>query len=236
MTTHSILIVDDEPSILDLLTYNLEKEHFHVLAASNGAQALQLAAEHRPNLIILDLMLPEIDGLEVCRRLRKEGNIPIIMLTARDEEIDRVVGLELGADDYVVKPFSVRELLARVRTVLRRSSIPKPDHTDILTAGPILLNNTRHEVSCAGFPLELSALEFNLLETFLRHPGQALTREQLLSQVWGYDYPGNTRTVDSSVKRLRAKLQQALPDAHNPIQTLRGVGYRLVASDPDAGR
>jgi DNA-binding response OmpR family regulator len=233
MTAQCILIVDDEPSILDMLTYNLEKEHFHVLAARDGRQALHLAAEHKPDLIILDLMLPEVDGLEVCRQLRREGDVPIIMLTARDEEIDRVVGLELGADDYVVKPFSVRELLARVRTVLRRTAAVRTEAPDRLSSGFILLDRSRHEVFCDSQPLQLSALEFNLLDTFLQHPGQALSREQLLSQVWGYDYPGDTRTVDSAVKRLRAKLQRALPDGHTPIETIRGVGYRLTQPDSD---
>ena len=233
MAAYTILIVDDEPSILDLLTYNLEKEHFKVLAARDGAQALNLAAENRPDLIILDLMLPEVDGLEVCRRLRKEGDIPIIMLTARDEEIDRVVGLELGADDYMVKPFSVRELLARVRNVLRRTMAKRTEDSGRLSLGSIFMDTSRHEVTCAGSLLELSALEFNLLETFLRHSSQALTREQLLSQVWGYDYPGDTRTVDSAVKRLRAKFQQFLPDWENPIQTLRGVGYKFSVDQTD---
>jgi len=232
MAAQMILVVDDEPSILDLLSYNLRKEHFEVLTAHDGAEALKLAAEHRPDLVILDLMLPGVDGLEVCRRLRRESSIPIIMLTARDEEIDRVVGLELGADDYMVKPFSVRELLARVRSVLRRSAQEKPAAgSEFLSAGILRINLVQHQAWAGGQALDLSAQEFSLLETFLRHPGQALSREQLLSLVWGYDFPGDTRTVDSAVKRLRAKLLLAAPDKVSPIETLRGVGYRLNAAE-----
>jgi phosphate regulon transcriptional regulator PhoB len=222
----TILVVDDEPAIIELLSYNLEKAHYHVLVARDGMEALQIARQQRPDLIILDLMLPEMDGLEVCREIRKEVNLPIIMLTARGEEVDRVVGLELGADDYVVKPFSVRELIARIKTVLRRVQTPSPSTDDTLKAGKLTLHPRQHEVLWGQTPIELTPLEFELLEMFLRHAGQVLTREQLLSQVWGYDYHGDARVVDSAIKRLRARLRQAGAST-TLITTVRGVGYRL---------
>lgn len=229
----TILIVDDEPSIIDVLSYNLQKAHYNVEIARDGEQALRRARRVQPDLIVLDLMLPGLDGFEVCRELRKEGNVPIIMLTARDEEIDRVVGLELGADDYVVKPFSVRELMARIKTVLRRAAgDPLPDQ-EIVSAGGFRLSPERHEIDWCGEELQLTALEFELLHMFLLHPGQVLSREQLLSHVWGYDYHGDTRSVDSAVKRLRAKLRQADQRASDCIRTVRGVGYKLVDEKPE---
>lgn len=226
--SHTILVVDDEPSIVDVLTYNLEKSHYRVLIARDGIEALKMAQENAPDLIILDLMLPGMDGLEVCRALRKEGDVPIIMLTARDEEVDRVVGLELGADDYVVKPFSVRELLARVKTVLRRTqSTPEPA-SDRLTMDALTLDPVRHEVNWDGNPFSLSALEFELLHTLMRHRGQVLSREQLLSLVWGYDYIGDLRVVDTAVKRLRNKLRAEDPKAAELLVTVRAVGYKLA--------
>jgi len=189
-------------------------------------EALQIARQQTPDLIILDLMLPGMDGLEVCREIRKTADVPIIMLTARSEEVDRVVGLELGADDYVVKPFSVRELMARIKTVLRRVQTPTPLTDDTLKAGELALHAQQHEVLWGQTPIELTPLEFDLLETFLRHAGQVLTREQLLSQVWGYDYLGDARVVDSAIKRLRARLRQAGAST-TLINTVRGVGYRL---------
>jgi DNA-binding response OmpR family regulator len=223
----TILIVDDEPSIVDVLLYNLEKSHYHVLIARDGVQALNIARNESPDLVILDLMLPGLDGLEVCRALRKEGNIPIIMLTARDEEVDRVVGLELGADDYVVKPFSVRELLARVKTVLRRTQIEPSASSDHFSLASLTLDPTRHEVQWAGAPLSLSALEFELLHTLMRHSGQVLSREQLLNLVWGYDYVGDLRVVDTAVKRLRNKLRAHDPESAALLVTVRSVGYKL---------
>jgi len=226
---HTILIVDDEPSIVDVLRYNLEKANFSVLVARDGEQALQLAHTRQPDLIVLDLMLPGIDGLEVCRNLRKEGNVPIIMLTARDEEIDRVVGLELGADDYVVKPFSTRELIARIKSVLRRAQASEVGNETTLQKGHLSMNLDKHEANWDGELLELSALEFDLLETLIRNEGHVLTREQLISTVWGYDFFGDTRAVDTAVRRLRSRLREASSLAAESIATVRGVGYRLDA-------
>jgi phosphate regulon transcriptional regulator PhoB len=226
-----ILIVDDEPPIIDILEYNLKKANYEVIVAHDGQEALEKARHQRPDLVILDLMLPKLDGLEVCRALRREGDLPIIMLTAKDEEIDRVVGLELGADDYVVKPFSVRELLARVKTVLRRAG-PKPLETEpesvseVLQVGDLRLDTARHKVHLGQTELELTSLEFDLLHVLMAHADRVLTREQLLDQVWGYDYYGDTRTVDTAVKRLRAKLRRPALDGEF-IVTVRGVGYKL---------
>jgi DNA-binding response OmpR family regulator len=222
-----ILVVDDEPAIVDVLTYNLKKAHYRVLVARDGKSAIEIAQKERPDLIVLDLMLPEMDGLEVCRSLRREGDVPIIMLTARDEEVDRVVGLELGADDYVVKPFSVRELLARIKTVLRRVQTSLPEVSAVLRVGGLTLKPDRHEALWREDLLPLSTLEFDLLHALMRHPGQVLSREQLLSQVWGYEYHGDSRTVDTAVKRLRAKLRAAHDEAAEMLVTVRGVGYKL---------
>ena len=226
-----ILIVDDEPPIIDVLEYNLKKANYEVIVARDGQEALEKARRQRPDLVILDLMLPELDGLEVCRALRRDSDLPIIMLTARDEEVDRVVGLELGADDYVVKPFSVRELVARVKTVLRRSG-PKPLGTEpepvseVIQVSDLRLDTARHEIHLGQTELELTSLEFDLLHVLMAHTDRVLTREQLLNQVWGYDYYGDTRTVDTAVKRLRAKLRRLAPDKEF-IVTVRGVGYKL---------
>jgi len=223
----TILVVDDEPAIVDALRYNLEKSHHRVLVAQDGEQALQLAASGAPDLVILDLMLPGIDGLEVCRRLRQAGQIPIIMLTARDEEVDRVVGLELGADDYVAKPFSMRELMARVKAVLRRVQAVPQAAGQPLTLGQLRLDPTRFEASWETAAIRLSPLEFELLEALIRHPGQVLTRDQLLDSVWGYDYHGDTRAVDTAVKRLRARLRETSAQAADLLETVHGVGYKL---------
>ena len=236
-----ILVVDDEPPIVDVLVYNLERANYEVLVARDGTAALALARQEQPDLIILDLMLPELDGLEVCRALRRECDVPIIMLTARDAEVDRVVGLELGADDYVVKPFSVRELVARVRSVLRRagprasdampsaalsSALPSAPKT-AMRVGDLIVDPARYEASLAGQPLSLTTQEFHLLQTLAQHAGQVLSREQLLGKVWGYDYYGDLRVVDAAVKRLRGKLGGAAP-GRDLIATVRGVGYRLL--------
>ena len=225
-----ILIVDDEPPIVEVLAYNLKRENYQVVVARDGEEALAQARREQPDLVILDLMLPKLDGIEVCKALRRERDVPIIMLTARDGEIDRVVGLELGADDYVVKPFSVRELMARVKNVLRRSrTAPQSPESgqEVIRAGPLRLDVTRHQVWWGQVELELTALEFDLLHTLTLHAGQLLSREQLLAQVWGYDYYGDLRVVDAAVKRLRAKVRAAAPDAE-AITTVRGVGYKLV--------
>ena len=227
-----ILVVDDEPPIVDVLVYNLERANYEVLVARDGAAALALARQEQPDLIILDLMLPELDGLEVCRALRRECDVPIIMLTARDAEVDRVVGLELGADDYVVKPFSVRELIARVRSVLRRA-VPRASGAmpsaakAAIRVGDLLIDPARYEASLDGQPLSLTTQEFHLLQTLAQHAGQVLSREQLLGKVWGYDYYGDLRVVDAAVKRLRGKLGGAAPE-RELIATVRGVGYRLL--------
>lgn len=224
-----ILVVDDEPAITDLLEYNLQRNGYRVVVAHEGHEALRLARDERPDLVILDLMLPGLDGLDVCRELRRESTVPIIMLTARDEEVERVVGLELGADDYVTKPFSVRELMARVRAVLRRIGSGEPEPSAVLRAGPLEIDPLCREARLEDVPLPLTRLEFDLLETLARHAGQALSREQLLDQVWSYDYYGDARAVDSAVKRLRSKLRGAGGDA-DIISTVRGVGYRLERS------
>ena len=228
-----ILVVDDEQPIIDVLTYNLQRAGYDVIVAWDGAAALALARRERPDLIILDLMLPKLDGIEVCRALRREAaanqepDIPIIMLTARDEEIDRVLGLELGADDYVVKPFSVRELLARVKNVLRRSlGQSVPAGTPVLNIGELRIDISRREATIGAALLELTSLEFDLLLKLAEHPGQVFSRERLVEDVWGYDYLGDLRVVDALVKRLRRKLRQAAPTAE-VILTVRGVGYKL---------
>jgi DNA-binding response OmpR family regulator len=224
-----ILVVDDEPPIVEMLAYNLKRANYEVLTARDGQEAIDMARQEQPDLIILDLMLPLLDGLEVCRVLRRERDVPIIMLTARDAEVDRVVGLELGADDYVVKPFSVRELMVRVRNVLRRTA-PRPAKTppDTIRSGALTIDAARHQAQWQDTELDLTALEFDLLYTLAWHAEQVLSREQLLKQVWGYDYYGDLRAVDAAIKRLRAKLRQAAPDP-TPIITVRGVGYKLTA-------
>jgi len=222
-----ILIVDDELPIIELLSYNLKRANYEVLIARDGEEALRIARQEQPDLLILDLMLPRLDGLEVCRALRREREVPIIMLTARDAEVDRVVGLELGADDYVVKPFSVRELLARMKNVLRRTA-PKPPEAGrgLVHAGPLTVDPARHEARLGDVLLELTALEFELLYTLACHPGQVLHREQLLERVWQYEDAGDVRLVDSAVKRLRRKLRQAAAGG-DLLVAVRGVGYKL---------
>jgi DNA-binding response OmpR family regulator len=224
-----ILVVDDEPAVAGLLAYNLRKAGYEVTIAADGQEALRLAHASNPDLVLLDLMLPEVAGLDVCRELRKTSNVPIIMITALGEEIDRVVGLELGADDYVTKPFSVRELLSRIKAVLRRAS-PLTDQTGISTSipgpGGLLLELESRLVTINGVALTLTRLEFDLLHLLLVNSGRVLTRERLLEQAWGYEFVGDTRAVDSAVKRLRLKLRQASPQADG-IEAVRGVGYRM---------
>lgn len=224
-----ILVVDDEPSVRDLLAYNLRKAQYDVLLAADGRSALRLAHEEKPDLIVLDLMLPQVDGLDVCRELRREGSVPIIMLTALGEETDRVVGLEVGADDYLTKPFSMRELMARIKAVLRRAR-PEggvPAEEPILRGpGDLALDVERRQITIAGQPVELTRLEFDLLHCLLENAGRVLSRERLLEQAWGYDFAGDTRAVDSAVKRLRAALRRAAPEA-DAVESVRGVGYRL---------
>ena len=222
-----ILVVDDEQAVRDLIVYNLSKAHYEVLAADNGRQALELARQSEPDLILLDLMLPEIDGLDVCRELRQTSKVPIIMITARGEEVDRVVGLELGADDYVCKPFSVRELMARIKAVLRRAQPEAIKTAQVLTGpGGLRLDIERREVLVGNYSIDLTRLEFDLLHVLLLNADRVLTRERLLEQVWGYDFAGDTRAVDSAIKRLRARLRSIDPDADN-IEAVRGLGYKF---------
>jgi DNA-binding response OmpR family regulator len=226
---YRILVVDDEPAVTDLLVYNLRRAGYHVLTAADGRAALQFARESKPDLILLDLMIPEIDGLDVCRELRKSGDVPIIMITARGEEVDRVVGLELGADDYVTKPFSVRELMARIKAVLRRSQGETQSEPAGILRGPagLIVDVEGRAVTLAESPLTLTRLEFDLLCHLVKNPGRVLTRERLLESAWGYAYIGDTRAVDSAIKRLRAKLRAASPEA-DFIEAVRGVGYRMI--------
>jgi two-component system alkaline phosphatase synthesis response regulator PhoP len=222
-----LLVVDDEPAVLDLLVYNLNKAHYEVLTATNGRQALEIARQSEPDLILLDLMLPEIDGLDVCRQLRHTSNVPVIMITARGEELDRVLGLELGADDYICKPFSVRELMARIKAVLRRT-VPAETGSQVILTGPagLRLDVEQREVTVGSVALDLTRLEFDLLYTLLLNAGRVLTRERLLEQVWGYDFTGGARAVDSAIKRLRSSLRSADPAADG-IQAVRSLGYKF---------
>lgn len=235
--TAKVLVVDDEQPIIDVLTYNLKRSGYQVLVAWDGEGALEVARRERPDLIILDLMLPKLDGIEVCRTLRREmagvrtsdvrtSGVPIIMLTARDEEIDRVLGLELGADDYVVKPFSVRELLARVKAVLRRTQQVSQGAQAVIRVGDLLVDRGRYEARLGTGPVELTTLEFEMLATLAENRELVMTREQLLQQVWGYEYLGDHRVVDAVIKRLRAKLRDA-GSSGDLIVTVRGVGYKL---------
>ena len=227
--TLKILVVDDEVSVTELISYNLQKAHYEVLVAHDGESALQIARESLPDLILLDLMLPKIDGLDVCRELRKSSQVPIIMVTARGEETDRVIGLELGADDYLCKPFSMRELMARIKAVLRRNQNKQEVQSASILKGPrgLELDDEARIVNLEGNLLPLTRLEFDLIQYLILHAGQVLSREQLLSQAWGYDFVGGTRAVDSAIKRLRKKIQKLQPDAIL-IETVRGIGYRLV--------
>ncbi len=221
-----ILIVEDEESFSDPLSYLLEKEGFSVAVAATGPEALTEFDANGADLVLLDLMLPGLSGTEVCRALRARSSVPIIMLTAKDSEIDKVVGLEMGADDYVTKPYSARELLARVRAVLRRLSENDESTGVPVQAGPVRMDVDRHVVTVNGKVTPMPLKEFELLELLLRHAGRVLTRGQLIDRVWGSDYVGDTKTLDVHVKRLRAKIE---PDPGNPqhILTVRGLGYKF---------
>lgn len=224
-----ILVVDDEDNIRELLKFSLEKNGFVVKEASDGEQALMVLSNYIPDLIILDLMLPKIDGLEICRRIKSNSNtagIPIIMLTARAEEIDKVLGLELGADDYITKPFSPREVVARVKAVLRRL-VNVNTNTGELVIGDLKINFIAYEVYLTGNKLELTPKEYELLKLFVTNPGRVFSREQLLEKIWGYEYYGDTRTVDVHIRHLRAKLEGSSQLAL-AIETVRGVGYRFA--------
>ncbi|MCW2636150.1 MAG: phoB2 [Blastococcus sp.] len=224
-----VLVVEDEESFSDALSYMLRREGFDAVVASTGPDALAEFDRGGADIVLLDLMLPGLPGTEVCRALRARSNVPIIMLTAKDGEIDKVVGLELGADDYVTKPYSARELVARIRAVLRRRSDAEPASEEgVLEAGPVRMDVERHVVSVDGEAVALPLKEFDLLEFLLRNAGRVLTRGQLIDRVWGADYVGDTKTLDVHVKRLRAKLE---PDPATPkyLLTVRGLGYKLEA-------
>ena len=222
----TVLVIEDEPTLVATLRYNLERDGYRVLTALDGAAGLALARSERPDVLLLDLMLPGMSGIEICRTLRKESAVPILMLTARTEETDRVVGLELGADDYVSKPFSMRELLARVRALLRRSELRQAEDPETETVGDIVLDVRSRRVTRSGRELALRPKEYDLLLYFLRNRGRAFTREQLLDQVWGYGFVGDTRTVDVHVRWLRQKVEET-PSKPVHVITIRGVGYRF---------
>ena len=223
-----ILIVEDEESLADSVRYNLEREGYTVTVARDGRAAMEVFRAAPPSLVILDLMLPELSGLDVCRAIRTESDVPIIMVTAKDSEADKVTGLELGADDYVTKPFSVRELVSRVRANLRRSAMRAPVNLeDVVDGGTVRMDVGRHEVRVHGDLVPFPPKEFELLEAFLRRKGRLLTRDFLIEEVWGHDYFGDTKTLDVHVKRLRRKIE---PDPHRPahLLTVRGLGYKFV--------
>lgn len=220
-----ILVVDDEKPIAEIIKYNLEEEGFRVLVAFDGAEALRLAFEEKPALILLDIMLPRIDGFNVCKQIRQKMDVPIIMLTAREGEIDKVMGLELGADDYVTKPFSARELMARIKAALRRVKMQQTPSRQ-LTCGELVLDTGTMQVKKGERSIDLTYREFKLLEFFLQNVDYVFSREKLLEKVWGFDYSGDLRTVDVTVRRLREKIED---DAGNPVYicTKRGAGYYL---------
>ncbi|MFJ3405517.1 winged helix-turn-helix domain-containing protein [Promicromonospora sp. NPDC090134] len=225
-----ILVVEDEESYRDPLTYQLTREGFEVIEAADGVSALAAYDAEGADLVLLDLMLPGLSGTEVCRELRARGDVPVIMLTAKDSEIDKVVGLELGADDYVTKPYSYRELLARVRAVLRRrqpTDSTEQDEDGALEVGPVRMDVERHTVAVSGESVALPLKEFDLLELLMRNAGRVLTRGQLIDRVWGADYVGDTKTLDVHVKRIRSKIE---PDPGTPkyLLTVRGLGYKLA--------
>jgi two-component system alkaline phosphatase synthesis response regulator PhoP len=233
----TVLVVDDEPILRETITFNLKREGLNVLLASDGEEALDIARQSSPDLIVLDIMLPVIDGLQVLRILREESTVPILLLSARGEEIDRVFGLELGADDYLAKPFAMRELIARVRAMLRRTRMAQDDPVreaapaeaprSVITAGDVTIDPSARQVRINGVLIDFKPKEFDLLLYLARHPGVVLTRDALLREVWGYDFPVDTRTIDVHIRGIRQKIEQAsqLPAL---IETVRGYGYRFV--------
>jgi DNA-binding response OmpR family regulator len=222
-----ILIVDDEPNIIRLISMYLEREGYSALAAGTGAEAIEIVQRRKPVLVILDIMLPDVDGWEVCRDIRRTNDVPIIMLTAREADEDKIVGLELGADDYVTKPFVTRELMARVKAILRRArTTTQQEPNTLMDFGELTIDTAKREVKLHGDTIQLRAKEYDLLAELARRPGVVFTRDKLLQDVWGYDFPGDSGTIDVHVRRLRAKLND---DSSNPryIETVWGVGYRL---------
>ena len=229
---HKVLAVEDDSTLLGVIKYNLVKEGYSAITASDGAQAIEVAWKEHPDLVILDIMLPKLDGLEVCRILRRESNIPIIMLTARSEEIDKVVGLEIGADDYMTKPFSVKELMARVKALLRRAEMSQQHSTATVALAPIIkegelqIDVERHAVSLSGAAIDLTPKEFDLLVFMMKNKNRVMSRDYLLEKVWGYDFAGDTRTVDVHIRWLRQKIEKDPADPRRLI-TVRGVGYKF---------
>jgi len=232
MLQNRILVVDDEPKITDVLKVYLEREGFQVASAASGRSAIERTGSYKPDLIILDLNLPDIDGLEVCRTIRKQSNVPVIMLTGRGEEVDKIVGLELGADDYVTKPFSAREIVARVKAVLRRQG-PETASAATMQVGGMTVDMGRYEVHCGALRLDLTTTEFKLLAALAGSPGRVFSRAQLLDAVQGVAYEGYERTVDAHIKNLRQKMKACPTKCRCRIETVRGVGYRLEV-DADA--
>ena len=235
----TILIVDDEKTIVDMLVYNLQKEGYNTLEANDGEEAVKIALNEKPDLVLLDIMLPKMDGLAVCKRIRQTLNIPILMISAKDEEIDKILGLELGADDYITKPFSVRELMARVKANLRKAELANvstengesdsKEDSNIIVVGDLSLDLNKFEVKVRGEVMDLTLREFEVLKYLANQPGQVVTREVLLEKVWGYEYYGDIRTVDVTVRRIREKIEK---DTSTPkiLITKRGVGYYLATN------
>jgi two-component system response regulator RegX3 len=234
--TVTVLVVEDEPSYVEALQVGLEREGFRVAVATDGVAAIEAFDRVKPDLVLLDLMLPRLSGIEVCRQLRTRSSVPIIMVTAKDAEIDTVVGLEVGADDYVTKPYRVRELVARMHAVLRRSGQePVADDAadDVLAVGEVRLDRERHEVTVRGAPVELPLREFQVLDLLLANAGRVVTRDTLIDRVWGMDYVGDTKTLDVHIRRLRSRIEDE-PSTPTRIVTIRGLGYRFEA--PPAAR
>jgi len=229
-----ILIVDDEKNIVEILKFNLNKEGFETIEAYDGEQAIEKALKENPDLILLDVMLPKMDGFTVCRKLRQSINTPILMLTAKEEEVDKVLGLELGADDYITKPFSQRELMARIKANLRRTASEQDEESKegIIKCGSITIDIDRYEVKRDNEVIDLTLREFELVKFLARHRGQIFSRESLLEKVWGYEYYGDVRTVDVTIRRVREKLERD-PSNHRYIMTKRGVGYYFNKDDVD---
>lgn len=221
-----ILVVDDEEAIADIIEFNLSKEGFDVTTAQNGQECLDICSSKKFDLIILDVMMPKMDGFSVLRELRKTSKVPVIMLTAKEEEVDKILGLELGADDYVVKPFSMRELIARIKSILRRNGLESEteENTNIITAGDLVIDLEKYEIKKRGKELNLTLREYDLLKYLITHPDQVISREELLVKVWDYEYYGDIRTVDVTVRRLREKLEDKGKE-YKYILTKRGVGY-----------